>query len=35
MIGSQKGDDLFGVNDSDEFFVAIDDGQGAEIVFVE
>src|ERR1700738_4950881 len=35
MGGSQEGDDLFGVNDSDEFFVAIDDGEGAEIVFVE
>ena len=33
--GPQKGDDLFGVNDSDEFIIAIDYGEGAEIVFVE
>ncbi len=35
VIGPQKGDDLFGVNDSDELFVVIDDGEGAEVVFVE
>ena len=35
MIGPQEGDDLFGVNDSDELFVVVDDGEGAQIVFVE
>ena len=35
MVGPQKGDDLFSVNDSDELFVVIYDGEGAEIVFVE
>src|SRR5258706_9800423 len=35
MIFPQQGDDLFGVNDSDELLVMIDYGEGAEIVFVE
>src|SRR5258707_12770004 len=35
MGGSKEGDDLFGVDDSDEPAVVIDDREGAEIVFVE
>ena len=35
MAGPKKGDDLFSVNDPDEPSVVIDDGEGAEIVFVE
>src|SRR5277367_5404169 len=33
--GPQKGDDLLGVDDSDELSVMVDYWQGAEIVFVE
>jgi hypothetical protein len=35
MAGPQEGDDLFGVYDTDEPPFVIDDGERAEIVFVE
>ena len=35
MAGPQQGNDLFGVDNPDEAPVMIDDGQRAEVVFVE